>query len=495
MSNNLAIRKSDILIVGGGTAGFTTALILKRRFPKKDISVVKSDKIGVIGVGEGSTEHWSYFMEFCGLDWKEVVRETDAAIKIGIKYVNWADKDYYHNVDGRFYNTSLVGQLQGSYIYSYINDKPQIDTTDDLSLESKVPDEDWCCSNQYHFNALKLRDYLEKKCLERGVNVHTDLIEDVIMRYNIQQNIDGIDYIQGEHKYKADFYIDCTGFRRVLIGKLGAKWVSYQKYLIMNEAIAFPTEDTPEYPVYTTITAMKYGWMWQTPVYGRWGNGYVFNNKYINAREAQDEVEAHLGHKVELFKNIKFEPGTLDKFWIHNCMALGLSANFIEPLEATSIGSSINQTFMFMNYFDNYDEYQIEHFNKQMTLCMENLRDFVIIHYLVKKDDSQFWLDLQHVPIPKDLEYKLKLWKNRLPIEEDFGGSQYFMFYSQNFTSVLYGLGLLDKTKLKKIWDNMAPEHQTMIQNKVENYRLLIDHWKNHSISHKRWLAKVREIC
>ena len=172
--------KSDILILGGGTAGLVSALILNTRFPKKKIVVVKSDKIGVIGVGEGSNEEWSYFVEFCGLDSNEVIRETDATVKLGIKYVNWTDKDYIHNVDNRFYENSNIGQLAGSYIHSYINDESQIDTTDDLIAKAQVPNINQTCSNQYHFNAIKLRDYLEKKCKERSIKVYTDEIKTIV---------------------------------------------------------------------------------------------------------------------------------------------------------------------------------------------------------------------------------------------------------------------------------------------------------------------------
>ena len=206
--------KSDILVLGGGTAGLVTALILKTRFPKKHIVVVKSEKIGVIGVGEGSNEEWSYFVDFCGLDSNEVIRETDATVKLGIKYVNWTNKDYIHNVDNRFYENSMIGQLPGSYIYSYINGNNQINTTDDLIANAKVPNMNQTCSNQYHFNALKLRDYLEKKCIERDIEVYTDDIT------KVSTNNNGIDIIHGNNEYKSDFYIDSSGFKKVLISKI-----------------------------------------------------------------------------------------------------------------------------------------------------------------------------------------------------------------------------------------------------------------------------------
>ncbi len=480
--------KSNILVLGGGTAGLTTALILKKRFPKKEIIVVKSDKIGVIGVGEGSNEEWSYFVQFCGLDSNEVIRETDATVKLGIKYINWTDKDFIHNVDDRFYNQSFMGQLSGAFIKSYISDDSQTDTTDYLMANDMVPDKNETCSNQYHFNALKLRDYLEKKCLERGINVYTDEITDV------EVNDDGIGHISGENEYVSDFYIDSTGFKKVLIGQLGVKWNSYAEYLPVNEAIAFPTEDTDEYPLYTSSTAMKYGWMWNTPVYGRWGNGYVFDNNYINAEEAQKEVEEYLGKKVKIFKNIKFSAGSLDKFWVKNCMAVGLSSSFIEPLEATSIGSTITQTFMFMNYYDSANEIQIKQFNDKMNMVIENLRDFVILHYQVKKNDTEFWSNLKNLPLPPSLQHKLELWKDRLPIREDFESTQYLLFYEMNFISIMYGLKLFDKDKLTKIYNGFSQEHKQRITDNINNYNMIKNKWQNNCISHKKWLAKLRTL-
>ena len=481
--------KNDILILGGGTAGLVTALILKTRFPKKEISVVKSDKIGVIGVGEGSNEEWSYFVKFCGLDSNEVIKETDATVKLGIKYVNWTDKDYIHNVDDRFYGNSFVGQFAGSFISSYINADNQIQTTDVLMANNKVPNTNQTCSNQYHFNALKLRDYLEKKCRERSIKVYTDEIKNVITNEN------GIDYITGEKQYKSDFYIDSSGFKKVLIGELGVKWNSYAEYLPVNEAIAFPTDDTDEYPLYTSSTAMKYGWMWNTPVYGRWGNGYVFDNNYINAEQAQKEAEEYLGHKIEfIFKNIKFSAGSLDKFWVKNCMAVGLSSNFIEPLEATSIGSTITQAFMFMNYYDCANDLQIKQFNDKMAMVIENLRDFVILHYQVKKNDTEFWSNLKNLPIPPSLQHKLDLWKDRLPIREDFESTQYLLFYEMNFISIMYGLNLFDKDKLTKIYNGFSPEHKQRITDNIKYYNNIKNEWQNNSISHKKWLANMRTL-
>ena len=480
--------RSNFLVLGGGTAGLVSALIMKQRWPDKEVAVVRSEKIGVIGVGEGSNEEWYYFLEYCQIHFDEAVREADATIKLGIKYVNWTDEDYYHNVDNRFYGNSFIGQLPGTYISSYVKDSGQPVTTDSLMMYDRVPNTVSTPSNQYHFNALKLRDWLERKCKERNIRIYKDEITKVTTDEN------GIDFIQGEGQYKSDFYIDSSGFKKVLISELGVKWNSYAEYLPVNEAIAFPTEDTDEYPLYTTSTAMKYGWMWNTPVWGRWGNGYVFDNNYINAEEAQKEVEEYLGKKVNIFKNIKFSAGALDKFWLKNCMAVGLSSSFIEPLEATSIGQTITQCFMFTNYYDCVDDVQIEQFNNKMKLVTENLRDFVILHYQVKKNNTDFWKNLKNIPLPPTLEYNLKLWKNRPPIREDFPATGYLLFYEMNFISIMYGLKLLNKEALAKIYSGFSQDQKTRIDNNIEKYKNDTDISEFATISHKEWLAKIRSL-
>ena len=281
-----------ILIVGGGTAGLISALILQKRFEKIKIHLVKSNKIGIIGVGEGSTEHFGEFINFTGITPKMLIKETDATLKYGVVFENWMKESYFHNVT-KGISSLVFGQYLSGYAHSIINNfKPKKYTNgfclDNMVLSNPFP-------NQYHFNTFKLNDFLIERCKLAGVKIFEDEIKDVIVK-------DGkINYLKGEKKkYKYDFYIDSTGFKKLLISKLGAKWNSYKDYLPMNEAIAFPTKDTEEYAPYTLSRAMKAGWMWRIPTYGRWGNGYVFNNNYINKDEAQKECEKYLGHKIKI---------------------------------------------------------------------------------------------------------------------------------------------------------------------------------------------------
>ena len=479
-------KMKSILIVGGGTAGYISALILKTRFGDSiKIDIVKSNKIGIIGVGEGSTEHWNDFLIYTGINYKEIIKECDATCKIGIMFKNWSDSDYFHSVVSN--NNILFSQTRVGYLKLISDDCEKKDLNDFLSWDNKVNVEciqkNYSPTNQYHFNTFKLNSFLHKKCLERDIQIFDDEINNVVTNENGE-----VDKIKGLKKeYQYDFYIDCTGFKKLLISKLGAKWVSYSNHLKMNEAIAFPTEDTDEYNIYTTATSLNHGWMFNIPTYGRQGNGYIFNNNFINADQAKEEVEIFLNRKIEIAKHIKFDPGELDKTWIKNCVAVGLSANFVEPLEATSIGTSIQQMFVLIHYLPNFDEADIVQYNDSINGIMENIKDFILLHY-IKKD--------KEIKLTEKLKDNLKKWERRLPIDEDFNvyKTKYKLFNAENFIQVLYGLDLLNTRKLKENYLNLNKE----ILKQVETQLKIIKNDRKInsllSIGHKKYLTTIREI-
>jgi len=436
----------NVIIVGGGTAGLISALIIKTRFSNLKVDVVKSDNIGTIGVGEGSTEHWKEFMDFCHIPLNELIKETDATFKYGIMFEGWTKKPYFHNVDGSVHNIKF-GQYLGGYAYSIIN-----------NLEPKKYTNGHCFINKVIPNI---------------------------------KTIDGnIDYIESKNKkYKYDFYIDSTGFKKVLISKLGCKWNSYKEYLPMNEAIAFPTKDTEEYTPYTLSKAMSSGWMWRIPTFGRWGNGYVFNNNYIDVEKAKKECENYLGYKVEIAKNIKFEAGALEKAWIGNCLAIGLSSSFIEPLEASSIGTSIQQSFLLMHLLINYKQTDIDLYNLKFKDIVENIRDFVLLHYKVNKKNSKFWKDLK-LNLPKSLSNNLNKWKHRLPLQEDFLGG-YRLFNAPNFIILLKELNLIDKKLIKREYDMLSEKFKICIKNDINNH-INNTYYNKNLIGHKEYLKLLR---
>lgn len=473
------MTSQNIGIVGGGTAGLVTALILKTKFPFKNITLIKSDKIGIIGVGEGTTEHWSHFMNFVGIDRDDLIAKTDATLKYGVMFENWTPNSFLHAVPDQI-NQIRLGQYLAGYGKIISDNTSNKKIVNSQSAWNKKVDLD-SLPYQFHFNTFKLNDYLENICVSRDIKI----IKDEIIGVNL--NNDNISSIQGTNQqYNFDFYIDCTGFKRLLIDKLGAKWQSYSKYLKMNSAIAFQTEDTEEYNPYTLAVAMDYGWMWRIPVWGRWGNGYVFCDEYIDEHQAKKEVEKYLGHEIEVRKSVKFDPGCLDKTWIGNCVAIGLSSNFVEPLEATSIGSTINQVFLLMHYLQNYSQQSIAVYNKKTNDILENIRDFIVLHYMVSKQNSKFWKDIQSIEVPPHLKSNLVRWSNNLPIKEDIGTTEYVLFFEQNWTNILYGLDLFNTESIGLEYSQISQVHKTMVDQ-------ALDFPQNSHIGHKEYISNIRK--
>lgn len=438
-----------VLVVGGGTSGLISAIILRKHL---DISIdlVHSKNIGIIGVGEGSTEHFYEFMKFVGIKDSQIIKECGATYKSGIMFKDWSELDYLHNVGAPF-NSKFA---QYNYVYgSLIGDA-------NFNLNSKFHwinainrdflNSDQAPFNQYHFDTFKLNSFLTTFAKNMGINI----IEDEIKNVSLKENGE-IESVFGEKfNYKYDFYIDCTGFKRLLIGKTDAKWVSYKKYLKMNSAVVFPTEEQEEFNLWTESLAMNFGWKFTIPVQGRTGNGYVFDNNYIDVNEAKKEIENIYKKEIDFGKEFTFDPGALDKPWVKNCVAIGLSGSFFEPLEATSIGTTIQQSFLLMHRLVNYNEETINSYNKACNDIFENIRDFLFLHYITKKNTSIFWRDVQKLDFPETLAVNLKKWKNKLPIKEDFNSlSSYVLFNDANFIVVMSGLNLFNRTKIREEYE------------------------------------------
>jgi tryptophan halogenase len=343
--------------------------------------------------------------------------------------------------------------------------------------------------NQFHFNTFKLNNFLTNFAKELGINFYEDEILDIKLKNNGE-----IKSLIGEKSaYQYDFYIDATGFKKLLISKLGGKWNSYSKYMKMNSAITFQTEETDEYNLYTLAKGMKFGWMFRLPVQGRHGNGYIFDDNYINFDLAKKEVDELFGKDLEIGKTFKFDPGAIDKAWIKNCVAVGLSSLFVEPLEATSIGSTIQQSFLLMHRISNYNEKTIELYNKSFTDLVENIRDFIVLHYITNRRDTNFWKDVSSLEIPDSLSYMLDVWKNRLPIKEDFNNySDYIMFTESNFIVVMHGLKMFNLPSIKKEYEQ---KHDWVHQ----SANLIIDSEKTNdnlypAIGHKEFIRITKDI-
>ena len=471
----------SLTVVGGGTAGLISALILKVR-SNLDINLIYSSNIGIVGVGEGSTEHFRDFMNFVGIEASEIIKECDATFKIGVMFDDWIkNKKYLHSVfhpyssrSGQYCNVYGKQISENSHIYPESIVKSLVPPSA-ININYTPP------TNQYHFNTFKLNDFLKKKAINMGIKV----VDDDIFQVELDEN-GFIDFIVGKKtKYKSDFYIDATGFKRVLMNKLDVKWKSFNKYLKLNSVITFPTRDEDAYNYWTLAKAMDAGWRFKIPTWGRHGNGYIYDNNFITADKAKLEVEKELGHEIEIGKTFEFDPGALETVWNKNCVAMGLSGCFFEPLEATSIGLTIQQSFLLMHRLQNYDENVIKDYNKSFESITENIRDFIVLHYLTKRNDTEFWKNILNTEIPESLKDNLEKWKTKLPISEDFRNtSNYSMFSAHNFIVVMTGLELFDNKAILQEYSALSDQIKNATDQTVnglffeENIKKLIEHKK-----------------
>jgi len=475
---------SDFIVVGGGNAGCISALLLQCSFPNKKVSIIKSENIGTVGVGESSTEHFAQFCNTCGISILNVILATKATFKSGVYFKNWSDEDFMHVV-----NLDNVNQPIGHF-FPYLqklvaHNKPNREMNIYGSWDSKVPlkffnDMNNSPTNQFHFDTLALNKFLIEKCLERNINI----IEDELTGAVLHPESGNIVSVNGEtDKYSADFFIDCSGFSRLLLEKtLGIKWKSYSEYLPLNSAISFATDEMEEYNMYTKSTARDYGWSWQIPTQGRTGNGYVFSEKFINETQAHEEMEKSYGHEIDVAKTFKFDPGRLEKAWYKNCYAVGLSQSFVEPLEATSIGSVIQQMVAFIHY---YPSNSIDECNEIVNGIFDNIFDYVQAHYLVKKEDTPFWREVKNdLKITPSLQNLLDTWKKRFPLVGDII-CKWGMFSEVNYIIILQGLKWFDSKKIIEEYKHI--EHIPLIDWKDTGDRCL-------SMGHKNFIKELVRI-
>ena len=480
----------SLTVVGGGTAGLIAALILKER-SNLNINLIYSSDIGIVGVGEGSTEHFGDFMDFVGIKPSQIIKECNATFKIGVMFDNWIEgSKYLHTVVPPFNHT--VGQY--SYIYAkQINENANFIYPDNIIkniLSTKHIDIDsFPPTNQYHFNTFSLNEFLKNLAITKGVKVFDDNIVDVIIKENGE-----IESVVGKNSnYTSDFYIDATGFKRILMNKLNVKWKSFNKYLKLNSAITFPTRDEDNYNYWTLAKAMNSGWRFKIPTWGRHGNGYIYDNNFIDADNAKLEVEKELGYEIEIGKTFSFDPGALENIWFKNCVAVGLSGCFFEPLEATSIGLTIQQSFLLMHKIQNYNDDVIKDYNNSFNSIVENIRDFIVLHYLTKRKDTEFWKNILNTEIPESLKNNIEKWKIKMPIREDFKNtSSYAMFWQSNFITVMSGLNLFNKKAILNEYGFLSDNVKNYAINTV-NQEINIENSTKY-ITHKEILKIIRDI-
>ena len=478
------MKVKKIAVLGGGASGTISALILKQRFPQIDITLIMSEKIGTMGVGEGITEHWKIFQDYLELNSYEVIKKTGATFKAGLKFVNWGKEDYMHSLHSAWDMNRTGYMFRFGHLIA--NNKPKKDLTPHWIWENESPinfynEQSDIPVNQYHFDAKKLNTYLLELCERFDINVQVDDICDV--QVSDDGNLEKL--ISESKEYSADFFVDASGFKRILPQVLDMKWISYNEFLPVNKAFVFETEEMEEHNMFTTITAQKNGWSWRTPVQGRTGNGYVYNSQFISDEDAVKEIESFYKRDLKINKFFNFNSGRLEKSWFKNCLSVGLSANFIEPLEASSLGTVIQQVFCFLDYLPSWD---VDTYNQRMIEVFDNSLDFVRAHYLVKREDSDFWKYVKYkLKTPDSLKNLLNLWRNRLPNSSDLKANQWCLFNRSNYIQVLYGLDWFDLDKIREEYEYFP--YKDVIEEDI--YARIYEERRLPRIGHKELINKI----
>jgi tryptophan halogenase len=519
MENDLRHIK-NITVIGGGTAGWLSALYAKTTMPTKTVTVIESEEIGILGAGEGSTAHLISFFDVIGIPVSDLVEHTGATIKASIKFTNWNNEgktDYYYhpfvmynNVSPEFFNQNHIFVQSTPSLLAAIasadkDDYQYFSFHNKLAKDNKVPfllDEnrqnvlnpigyfEGIAGYSIHFDAVKLAAYLKEIALSRGIKWVEGIVEDYTEKDNGE--IDTLILKSGE-VVECSFILDCSGFKSFFPKKFKSKWVSYKDKLPVDSAIPFflPMEED-SIPPYTEAIAMKYGWMWKIPLQERYGCGYVFDSSLINSEEAKKEVEEYLGHSVEVPRTLTFEPGYYTTPWVNNVVSLGLSAGFVEPLEATSIWttiSSLARIFATPDMLYRIDKRIVDEFNQDFCKFNEGVFAFIYFHYMTGRDDTEFWKKFTREDAPEILKKVYNIADYRLIQPVDFGN---FLWSIDSFFYVGLGTNQLNLRKFSKLSMFYNFTASFTKSNLVTYKKTLDDLVDKYCVTHKEFLDMLK---
>lgn len=450
-----------IVILGGGSAGWMAASLFNKKWKEKgiEIVVVDSSDIGIIGVGEGSTPLLKTFFDYLGIAEEEWMPACNATYKAGIRFVNWSTRpgyeSYFHPFDTCLDHRTLPAfKHVTSLRRQQANIKAHPDRyflTTKLAEKKLAPKPDtsfpFTIGHGYHFDAALLGQFLKERAVAKGV-VH---IDKKIVDASIDANND-ITALQTEcgEEIEGDFFIDCSGFAGVLIQKkLGVGFIEFGENLFNDSAIAIPTEIEGEIPSETVSTALKYGWAWKIPLANRYGNGYVYSSKYCSQEDAEKEFLEHLNVKKEdvQIRHLKMNVGRLEQNWKNNCVAIGLSQGFVEPLEATALHFIQIAIQKFMNKFEEgefTDKFKND-YNEEIAFDYERIRDYIVLHYKANtRHDTEYWLDNQrNTNLSSYLEKMIDAWVSNKDLEEELKKLEIDRYYQAiSWYSLFAGMGL-----------------------------------------------------
>lgn len=450
-----------IVIVGGGTAGWTAASYLVNKRPNHRYTVIESSKIPTIGVGEAATGLLTGLVDQLGMDRWEFMHKSDALPKLAIKFDNWRghNESYLHPIDSSY---SAVGEIDYMVYHSIATDtslssSSRLSTLIEMGYTNISYDYDF--QSLYQVGSLswvidpaKAAAVFRKFCVDRGVELVDCEVESSVIEGG---KIDRLKTTAGE--IQGDLFIDCTGSARILAESLGAEWTSYDEYLPVNRAIPFRIKDEPEQRnPWILSKALDNGWMWEAPTRNRVGRGYIFSDSFTTSDQAVQEIKKIYGDSAEPIKEIKFTTGVLKQHFVGNVLTLGMGAGFLEPMQATSIHSTLLQLndFVIMCLSQDRDAtcdpLVAEVYNRRCQKMYRDMMEFVAIHYATDRSDTAFWKYVANdLKRPDKISEMIELAKSRLIRLDDFDNylgapGAPLWIYS------MAGLGLFDREVCQK---------------------------------------------
>lgn len=447
----------SIVIVGGGSAGWMTAAALSNALQGNcDITLIESEAIGTVGVGEATIPPIKYFNQRLGIDEKTFVKETNGSFKLGIEFIDWKRKghSYFHPFGqyGAEFDTIPFYQY---WMREHLSGDPT--PIDDYSMawvaardgkfEHPRADKRLIQSTfdyAYHFDATLYAAFLRKYAEARGVKRIEGRISSA--QTDAETGFIAAVTLEDGRTAEADFFVDCSGFRGMLIEQtLETGYEDWSHWLPCKSAVAAPCEKTSDILPYTKSTAKAAGWQWRIPLQHRTGNGYVYCDKFLDSADAETELLGSLdGTPTAQPKHLKFTTGRRKKFWNKNCVAIGLSAGFMEPLESTSLHLIQYGIMRLLALLPNRDMSPLlaQEYNDLTHAEYERIRDFLILHYVAtERRDSELWRYCANMSIPDRLQYKIDSFRNNGMIVSD----ERELFHNPSWLAVYLGQGIVPK--------------------------------------------------
>ena len=466
-----------IVIVGGGSAGWMTASYLKKSLTNvRDITVIESANIPTIGVGEATFSTLKLFFDHLGLVEDEWMPPTNGTYKLAIRFQNWTKRPghFYHpfqryemvdgfnlgewwlkkmretqpfdiacfTIPGMCENRKSPRFLDGTVFDERVSDYFGVDQPPNTEINNHTVQYPY----GYHFDAALLARFLTNYAKKRGVRQILDDVAEV----KLAEDGSISHLVTKDHgNIQADLYIDCTGFRGLLLNQaLKEPFISFSEMLPNDSAVAIQVPTDP--PVegiapYTTATAMNAGWAWTIPLFNRNGCGYVYSSSHLDKDDAETEFREFLGPRSlgSPANHIKMRIGRHRNSWVKNCVAIGLSSGFVEPLESTGLFFIQHGIEELANHFPSspkIDEGIRLSYNRLINDAIDGIREFLCVHYRAsERVDTQYWRDTKHLKVPDSLEERLKIWRSRLPAARNIY-QPYHGFEAYSYSCILLGM-------------------------------------------------------